>query len=985
MRAETGLQLPPMFRKMERKTAICRVRQKQDKNKVNESEGEGVMKRKTAGLLLSMALAIGCFPVAAMANEESKPVGGFAFAEPEKISEEEAEKIDAAFAEEEGLDAQEAVTSFAKKSLDPVFVNSVGTYGKNSLSSAQKAFYEEIDAAATKFMIGGDSIFNEVDYYASGAINFADNGLSYEQAAEAFVAYDYDHPAYYWMQNYRYTDKNMFLITFEEYMEPAQREAINKQIISGVKRIANIAGAGKNDFEKALLVESELTEAADYAYEIDGETPVKAKWAHSPVGIFDESYAGVVCEGYADTFALMMNYMKIPNVYVVGKAGTGRDADGHAWNLVSFDGGKSYSYIDVTWDDCGYDEDHIQMMPTFYKYFGMPKTEFEKDHTTNTPDMKEGYWMYKLPANITDDLEHTYFYQAGSFLTDETADVEDFIDDVVISMPVGTRFFAIMTDRESLRDSVYNELHSKLPISMAFNPFEMKGKIYYIVSNSLWEGRYEKPISSLKLAKDEVVVTNKEDSIEINIEEWNPVDTNAYLFVRSSDPRVLTIDNPHISMDDMEPVKATIHERGQAEIIVSSFDEGDLVSCNVVVEKGLDATSITLDQTSLIMGLGGKRAKVKASVAPAPASQLVIWETSNSKVATVDEYGIVTPVSAGSCTITATSKDTPSVKATCKVQVLANCAQLTIYCTKDGEDWDDGTQPVFTLQPVGGTEQYPSGGYVPSGTVDVLANGVLIGKKVLVPNDPQGGYNYTLKYFTISFVNDDNTPLETQFVLEGRMPAYSKGTPVKERVGDTVYRFVGWDPALTIVKAKVTYKAMFTAGPRDADEVRNDPETQRILKEQGYLLSKDKKTVSYAGPADRSIKSLKIPANATVSGVNFPVTKIESNALSGCGKLAKVTIGKNVKAIGKGAFKGCKSLKSITIPSKVKKIGAKAFFGCKKLGKITFKTTKLKSKTVGSKAFGNTKKNLTMKVPGKSKNSYGSFMKKKGNKSAKIK
>ena len=76
----------------------------------------------------------------------------------------------------------------------------------------------------------------------------------------------------------------------------------------------------------------------------------------------------------------------------------------------------------------------------------------------------------------------------------------------------------------------------------------------------------------------------------------------------------------------------------------------------------------------------------------------------------------------------------------------------------------------------------------------------------------------------------------------------------------------------------------------------------------------------------------------------------------------------------------------ITIPSKVKKIGKSAFEGCKRLKTVTIKTQKLKSGTVGSKAFKGTPKDVTIKVPKKSLSAYKKFLYKKGvNKKAKIK
>lgn len=89
-------------------------------------------------------------------------------------------------------------------------------------------------------------------------------------------------------------------------------------------------------------------------------------------------------------------------------------------------------------------------------------------------------------------------------------------------------------------------------------------------------------------------------------------------------------------------------------------------------------------------------------------------------------------------------------------------------------------------------------------------------------------------------------------------------------------------------------------------------------------------------------------------------------------------MGKSVTAIGAKAFYKCKALTKITIPAKVKKIGRQAFYGCKKLKKIIIKTTKLTSKTVGSKAFKGIHPKATVKVPKKKLAAYKKLLKKKG-------
>ena len=90
--------------------------------------------------------------------------------------------------------------------------------------------------------------------------------------------------------------------------------------------------------------------------------------------------------------------------------------------------------------------------------------------------------------------------------------------------------------------------------------------------------------------------------------------------------------------------------------------------------------------------------------------------------------------------------------------------------------------------------------------------------------------------------------------------------------------------------------------------------------------------------------------------------------------------------IANASCKNRKSLKALTIGKNVKVIGKKAFYCCKKLKKITIKTPQLSSKTVGKKAFGKTPKKMTVKVPKKKKKTYRKLLRKKGvSKKAKIK
>ncbi len=204
--------------------------------------------------------------------------------------------------------------------------------------------------------------------------------------------------------------------------------------------------------------------------------------------------------------------------------------------------------------------------------------------------------------------------------------------------------------------------------------------------------------------------------------------------------------------------------------------------------------------------------------------------------------------------------------------------------------------------------------------------------------------------------------------------------------------------------------------------------TEPVVVDNGeYRIDGD--TATFLGAEDEDVTSFKIRDQITIVDADYeehsiPVTaiatrafyqntglktvtvgknvkRIGKNAFASCKKLATVKGGASVVTIGEAAFSGCKALKTfpamgklqtvgtkafkdcvklakITLGAQVKSIGKKAFSGCKALKNITVKTEKLTEKNVGAGAFTGIYKKAVFHCPASMLEAYRKLFVKRG-------
>ncbi|MHA7966396.1 Ig-like domain-containing protein [Paenibacillus sp. CAU 1782] len=125
--------------------------------------------------------------------------------------------------------------------------------------------------------------------------------------------------------------------------------------------------------------------------------------------------------------------------------------------------------------------------------------------------------------------------------------------------------------------------------------------------------------------------------------------TNKKVTFTSSDPSVATVDEE----GTVTPLKA-----GEAIITATTEDGGKTATVSVTVKESVPVTGVTVSPAALKLTAGGSKEKLTATVAPSNATnKKVTFTSSDPAVASVDEEGTVTPLKAGTATITATTED----------------------------------------------------------------------------------------------------------------------------------------------------------------------------------------------------------------------------------------------------------------------------------------------------------------------------------------
>lgn len=392
-------------------------------------------------------------------------------------------------------------------------------------------------------------------------------------------------------------------------------------------------------------------------------------------------------------------------------------------------------------------------------------------------------------------------------------------------------------------------------------------------------------------------------------------------------------------------------------------------------DRKIFVEEIKLDQSELILDVGGSE-NLNVTLTPENASDKgVIWESGNTAVATVDEDGKVTAVGGGTTQITCTTTDGSMLIEQCEVTVIQPVTQLILNYKSTELVKNSTLQLKASVFPDNANDKNVQWSTANEAVAVVSDNGMVTAKGygtttiTCVATDRNAcmvtcTINVTEKIVSISLN-------QTTAILEEGQTLQLNAVTVPDVEKTKGFYWCSSNAAIASVDADGLVTAVATGGPitiqciaKDGSGVNSTCQITVKPKEESASLKTDEETgedsqlkqqykINSDGTAQfiagkESIGEIVIPDAITLAGQIYKVTSVGANAFLNNKEITKVVIGANVKIIEKNAFKGCSNLVSVTMGDSVKSIGVNAFYSCKSLKSVTLGKN---ITTISDKAF----------------------------------
>lgn len=255
--------------------------------------------------------------------------------------------------------------------LEDVIIQSRSDIARNDLNSNSwtshsqtnttnmLSLYDELNSRLETFMLDDTNLL-ESNKYQITSVSTVSYSLTVDQVLEVYSAVIYDNPIYYFVaKKIGYTSVNglcsvLGVYSYSYYASSSVRDEYNEDIIDYVVDCIDLTEDLTSELDIALAVHDKIIFDVNYDYSFGDN-------AFDITGVV--SNKGPVCESYAETYFMLLNYLGVDCYLVIGQGVTSSGSESHAWNYVKID--DEWYGVDVTWDDQPSNKNGV-----IYDYFG---------------------------------------------------------------------------------------------------------------------------------------------------------------------------------------------------------------------------------------------------------------------------------------------------------------------------------------------------------------------------------------------------------------------------------------------------------------------------------------------------------------------------------------------------------------------------------------------------------------------------------------
>ena len=425
--------------------------------------------------------------------------------------------------------------------------------------------------------------------------------------------------------------------------------------------------------------------------------------------------------------------------------------------------------------------------------------------------------------------------------------------------------------------------------------------------------------------------------------------TNEVIFT-SSDESVATVDKGTI----------TFVGEGTANIIVHLTGANDQL---IKVTVTLSNLQLSEEETTLTIG---ESYDITATINDKDVTSKAIFNTKNSKIATVDENGKINAISEGTTTIIVSVKGAKNAKFKVNVYdpalhtIVTDFEELELYIGKsqninvtvNGKDKTKSTNTTYessdsniaTVDENGLITAISEGTAVITVHVENTESDKLITVTVnkydltLSQSNVELGFLDNISNEDLTITNNDEDDVTSKATYESSDPD-----------------IVTIDENGKLISGTITGTATITVHVDGANDTTftvevNDDSTEIPLDNNALNQLYEIGKIKYTSGNKTSLTQIDIPIYYRHNDTCYKITSLAENIFYNCSNLKTVTIPETVTEIGKQAFYNCSSLSTIVIPEGVTSIEEGTFRDCSSLNEVIIPETVTE---IGKQAFYN--------------------------------